>query len=342
MKAAIDQYGDKFTSLVAGLSIGSEDLYRITPTGIAAGSNPGADPAVLVSYIKQVRTALEGTGLSGVSIGHVDTWTAWVNGSNADVISNVDWLGVDAYPYFQNAEANGIENGESLFFDAYDATVAVAGGKDVWITETGWPVSGKTEADAVPSLANAKTYWDEVGCAKSFGKINTWWFTLQDSNPTTPNPSFGVVGSTLSTTPLFDLSCSDVSTSSSDTIAASVESSSSVSVSSSVTADSADASATGGSGLSPSQGGNDGTGAGGSISTTVSGSVTLTASGTGAAGTGIVTSIVSSNGTAPTAGSPSATSSNSPAASDNAAASFSSGKFLAGALGAVFAVAALL
>ena len=32
-------------------------------------------------------------------------------------------------------------------------------------------------------------------------------FTLQDASPTVPSPSFGIVGSTLSTTPLFDLTC---------------------------------------------------------------------------------------------------------------------------------------
>lgn len=74
-----------------------------------------------------------------------------------------------------------------------------------------WPVSGATENQAVPSVANAKTYWDQVGCNKLFGKINTYWFTLQDAFPTTPNPSFGIVGTDLSTNPLFDLSCSGAS-----------------------------------------------------------------------------------------------------------------------------------
>lgn len=58
-------------------------------------------PDVLVGYIKQVRDAIAGTPLSGVPVGHVDTWTAWVNASNDAVISAADWLGVDAYPYFQ-------------------------------------------------------------------------------------------------------------------------------------------------------------------------------------------------------------------------------------------------
>ncbi|OBT85001.1 hypothetical protein VE02_04989 [Pseudogymnoascus sp. 03VT05] len=211
LKRAIQQYGSDFTSRVTGLSVGSEDLYRISPTGIAAKSGYGAEPADLVSYIGQVRQAIAGTALAGTPIGHVDTWNAWVNGSNSAVIQAVDWLGVDAYPYFQTSMANGIDNGPRLFFDAYDATVGAAGGKDVWITETGWPVSGPVSGQAEASIANAKFFWDKVACP-SLGKINTYWYTLQDSYPNTPSPSFGVVGTTLSTTPLFDLSCPSADT----------------------------------------------------------------------------------------------------------------------------------
>lgn len=81
--------------------MGSEDLYRTSPTGIANGENPGASPDTIVSYIRQVRDAISGTPLSGVPIGHVDTWTAWVNASNDAVIDAVDFVGVDAYPYFE-------------------------------------------------------------------------------------------------------------------------------------------------------------------------------------------------------------------------------------------------
>ena len=189
-----------------GLSVGSEDLYRISPTGIAGNDGVGAGPDVITSYISQVRSALAGTALSGVPVGHVDTWTAWVNGSNDAVIAAVDFIGTDAYPYFQNTMDNSIQNANQTFFEAYYNTTAVAGGKPVWITETGWPVSGPTENLAVPSIANAQTYWDQVACAV-LGNINTFWYTLQDAAPTTPSPSFGLVGSTLTTTPLYNLTC---------------------------------------------------------------------------------------------------------------------------------------
>ncbi|KAI8629535.1 glycoside hydrolase family 17 protein [Xylariaceae sp. FL1651] len=211
LKAAIEQYGDDFTSIVDGISIGSEDLYRNSPQGIAAGSNVGVDPDVLVKYIKQVKDTIANTGLAGAPLGHVDTWTAWDNSSSSVVVDALDWIGMDAYPYFQDTMPNAIGQSKSLFQDALGKTKAAAGGKAVWVTETGHPVSGKVSGDAVASVENAEKYWKTVGCPM-FGNTNVWWYTLQDASPDTPNPSFGIVGSKLTTMPLFDLSCDDVDT----------------------------------------------------------------------------------------------------------------------------------
>ncbi len=143
-------YGSSLAKLAVGISVGSEDLYRVSPTGVANSAGVGAQPADIINYIKQVRDVLAGTPLSGVSVGHVDTWTAWVDGGNQGVINACDFIGVDAYPYFQNTMANGISNGKKLMDDAVSATQAAVGGKPVWITETGFPVSGKTSGDATP------------------------------------------------------------------------------------------------------------------------------------------------------------------------------------------------
>lgn len=172
-----------------------------------------------MNYINQAREALKGTALENVKIGHVDTWNDWVNGSNSAVVEAVDWLGFDGYPYFQSTVENGIENAEALFDESYAATVAAAQGKDVWVTESGWPVSGPTYGDAVASIENARKYWEAVAC-KLIGKVNTYWYTLQDAYPTTPSPSFGVVGTELSNTPLYDLSCPADGSSSSSSAAA--------------------------------------------------------------------------------------------------------------------------
>lgn len=209
IKTAITQHGLNFTKLVAGISVGSEDLYRITPTGIKNGENPGVGPQKIVTYIQQVRDALTGTPLAGTPVGHVDTWTAWVNESNQAVIDASDWIGFDAYPYFQETQANDIANNKGLFDEALAKTKAAVGGKPIWITETGYPISGKSVNLAIPSVENAKVYWDQVGCPR-FGKENIWWYTLEDATPDAEVPSFGIVGGSLTNVPVFNISCKGI------------------------------------------------------------------------------------------------------------------------------------
>ncbi|KAM0563708.1 hypothetical protein ACHAPJ_001440 [Fusarium lateritium] len=206
LKNTIDQYCGQIDDLVAGISVGSEDLYRISPIGIQNNENPGTSPDVLVDYIKQTRDTIKGTCLESVPIGHVDTWTAYADASNKAVIEACDWLGMDAYPYFENTKNNPISEGSNLFKAAWNEVKAVAKGKEIWVTETGWPVSGKTSGAAVASTKNARTFYQDVGCPM-FGDVNVWWYTLQDSAPQTPNPSFGVIGSELTKKPIYDLSC---------------------------------------------------------------------------------------------------------------------------------------
>lgn len=241
LKAAISSAGPNFGSSVIGISVGSEDLYRSSPIGIAGKAGIGADPETITNYITQVRNAIAGTALSGVPVGHVDTWTAWVNGSNNAVVAASDFIGMDAYPYFQNTEANSVQNGKQVFFNAYYNTTAVSGGKPVWITETGWPVSGPTENQAVASTQDAKQFWDDVACTV-LGKINTFWYTLQDAAPDTPSPSFGLIGSTLTTTPLYDLTCPAAGSSSSIASSSSTATATAGSNSSASASDSASAS----------------------------------------------------------------------------------------------------
>jgi glucan endo-1,3-beta-D-glucosidase len=210
LQAAISTYGTAFTDLVVGISVGSEDLYRITPTGIANKAGVGAEPNTLIKYISQTRSTISNTGLAGKPIGHVDTWTAYDNSSNAGVVSALDFLGMDAYPYFQTTMANSIENANATFYDAYDATVRASQGKPVWVTETGWPVTGATQNQAVANAANARIYWEDVYCSLRAKKVNTFWYMLQEAQYGNPSPDFGIYGAgdlgTLQ--PRYSLTCS--------------------------------------------------------------------------------------------------------------------------------------
>ncbi|KAI5361675.1 putative glycoside hydrolase superfamily [Septoria linicola] len=206
LKRALDQYGQEFIDLIIGISVGSEDLYRVTPTGIANKAGVGSSPDELVKYIQQTRDKLDGHDDLKTKIGHVDTWTAWVNETNFPVTAAVNWVGMDGYPYYETVKDNTIENADGLFFDSYNATVGVSRGKPVWVTETGWPVAGPDSGKAKANVESAKKYWDAVACRR-LGNINTWWFTLDDAKKDPNEISFSVIKPNLGA-PIFDLSCS--------------------------------------------------------------------------------------------------------------------------------------
>ena len=136
---------------------------------------------------------------------HVDTWDSWTNSSNADVMNALDWIGVNSFPYYETGKGNNIKNAPHLFDRSYEATLGVANGKPVWVTETGWPSSGPDWDEAEANVENAKYFWDEVGCRQLFGKTSTFWYIMRDSNP--DNKMQFAITKNLSTKPLFDLTC---------------------------------------------------------------------------------------------------------------------------------------
>jgi glucan endo-1,3-beta-D-glucosidase len=204
LQSAIQQYGSKLTDLVIGISVGSEDLYRVSEPGIRNKAGVGNSAEMIVKFIKDTRSKLAGTALAKIKVTHVDTWTAWVNTSNKDVIANVDFLAVNAFPFYESEHDNQISNAGSLLSSAISATEGVAQGKDVWITETGWAYSGPKFGAADATVDNAGKYWKEVGCAL-FGKKNVFWYTLRDANP--ENKVKFAISDNLSTKPRYDLSC---------------------------------------------------------------------------------------------------------------------------------------
>ncbi|KAI3571278.1 GPI-anchored cell wall beta-1,3-endoglucanase EglC [Fusarium oxysporum f. sp. albedinis] len=205
MNNAIDTYGQRFADLVVGISVGSEDLYRSSESGVENDAGLGQGPDIMVRFIRSVRSAINGTILSNKPVGHVDAWSAFANESNSDVIDELDWLGTDVYTYYEKDRGNSFSNTTNLFDYIYNATFAFAGDKPVWVTETGYPVSGPDSGEAEPGVSNAAEYWQNIGCHKLFGRVNTWWYNLRDSNAAIEE-KFGITED-LSTTARFNLTC---------------------------------------------------------------------------------------------------------------------------------------
>jgi len=186
---AINNYGHDW---ILAVSVGSEDLYRAN-----------TDDGTLAQQIYDVRGMLTTVIPSDQmpQVGHVDTWTAWVTNATQTIQAS-DFIGTDGYPYFQNTDINDAYNTFWQSVDAVRNTVNnVHPGAWVWITETGWPITGNSAGAAVPSGQNAQQYWNSVAC-DAFNSGHTFWYTLQDYSS---NPSFGVVDSNYN--PIINLNC---------------------------------------------------------------------------------------------------------------------------------------
>ena len=219
----VNELGTALTDKIMGISVGSEDLYRSSDQGVLKKAGRGATGAEIEGYIGWLRDWIRGTSLEGKPIGHVDTWTAWELPENRGVISAIDWLGHNSFPYYESDLPNSIDQAYENFYIALGKTEAVSGGRPVLVTETGWPrckscdetmpryhnadprVVGPTSRMAVASLENAKRYWHDVGCSL-FGTRTTFWYTLKDSNSGQTDLSFAITP-LQNNTPYFDLTC---------------------------------------------------------------------------------------------------------------------------------------
>jgi exo-beta-1,3-glucanase (GH17 family) len=68
---------------IIAITVGSEDLYR-----------KDSNPNTLANRIYDVRGMVRSVGVQA-EVGHVDTWTAWVDGANEVVIKASDFIGMD-------------------------------------------------------------------------------------------------------------------------------------------------------------------------------------------------------------------------------------------------------
>ena len=222
LKAALDANKENFPTLVVGISVGNEDLYRQEAhesdpnTKLDAGDTPGN----IIKYIGYTKDLLKQYSLDTViPVGHCDTWSAWeTNSDGGAVIPVVDFVGLNSFPYWE-----GSDNADMV----WHMTNAVAKVGDevtkhgtpgalppLWVTETGYPYAGNTLKDAIPSKSTAQEYWQGVGCDNYFDSghdpRNIWWFKLQSTPATTgvdAGLNWGVIQNLGDTTPVYDLSC---------------------------------------------------------------------------------------------------------------------------------------
>ena len=124
----------------------------------------------LIDYIGQVKRALP-----GVEVGYVDAY--YLFEKYPRITAACDILLTNCYPFWEGCPA---EQAIAYMQSMYRRTQAVASGKRVIISETGWPNKGSSFHGAVPSMSGAMRYFcDSFDWAEADG-VDIFYFSAFD------------------------------------------------------------------------------------------------------------------------------------------------------------------
>jgi exo-beta-1,3-glucanase (GH17 family) len=139
--------------------IGTEVLFR-----------GDLSPAELIAYIRRFRLEVP-----NVPVTTSDTYSDLLD--NPEVIAECGVILANYYPYWEGV---GVNDAIAWLHVRHQRLVAAAGGKEVLVSETGWPTGGNTIADAVPSPENAAFYFKNfVSWARAEG-VDYFYFEAFD------------------------------------------------------------------------------------------------------------------------------------------------------------------
>lgn len=159
---------DQIDSLVAMANKGETELVVVGSEVILRGDLSVTE---VIELINQVRTRVP----ASVSVGYADVYS--VLNQNPDLVSAVDVVLSNHYPYWEGVELS--QAVRELSFQ-YRQLVAVAGGRKVIISETGWPSAGNAVGAAVPSPLNAAAYFLEFVSWARANDVTYYYFSAFD------------------------------------------------------------------------------------------------------------------------------------------------------------------
>lgn len=177
--AAMDKYLPQFSvSIAKAFVVGSESLYRKDYTAQQLADKIDAVKLHLLGLKDK-----DGKSWGSVPVGTADSWNVLVDGANAPVVKACDIVFTNAFSYWQGQT---MKNASYSFFDdimqALQTVQTIKGKTDIqfWVGETGWPTKGANFGSSVPSVDNAKQYWQEAICAIRSWGINVAVFEAFD------------------------------------------------------------------------------------------------------------------------------------------------------------------
>jgi exo-beta-1,3-glucanase (GH17 family) len=139
----------EIASLIAALQRNECDLAIVGSEVLLRGDLPDT---LLVQHLERVRQHA-----AGVPVTTADVYDRFWR--HPTVVDAVDVVFANYYPFWEGLP---LDQAVGYLHGLHQATVSLAGGKPVYVSETGWPSCGSPRGAAVPSPANAAHYFLNV------------------------------------------------------------------------------------------------------------------------------------------------------------------------------------
>ena len=147
--------------LVDIAAVGNEVLYR-----------GELSEQTIINTINQVKKASNNT-----PVGYVDTYYEFIN--RPQLVAACDVVLANCYPYWEGAD---IKLAGFYLQEMYHKTLEAAQGKEVIITETGWPSIGEKMGEAEPSKENVMAYYIKIQLWAQYEEIDVFYFSSFDES----------------------------------------------------------------------------------------------------------------------------------------------------------------
>ena len=145
MNALIEHCNNGYVKVAC---VGNETLLK------TSGGSSSLTASQLIADIQYVRGKLKDSSIPVTTSDTVEDLL-----SNPSVIDACNLIMPNCHPYWGGA---AVDSAAEVFISKIDQLKAVSGGKQILVSETGWPTAGQTVGGAVPNEGNAAKYFDEI------------------------------------------------------------------------------------------------------------------------------------------------------------------------------------
>ena len=157
-------------------AVGSDwDMVDTISIGNEGVNNGQYTVSAVVAAISTARGLLKSTSFSG-NVVTVDTFVATI--ANPELCEASDYAAVNCHPFFDGGVT--ADQAGTFVLEQMQRVSSACGGKNTWITETGWPTKGNSNNKAVPGTAEQSTAISAIRSAISknvilFSAFNDYW-----------------------------------------------------------------------------------------------------------------------------------------------------------------------